>query len=133
MAPVLFSYLSIVVDHWRDRLEGVDGVGIRVIRIPLMLKEVRFVQWMSYLILGSLISASGRIDVDVDRKVAQASNTFGVLRKGLELAPVYQELKIRISGLCIVSVIVRMGQSAETVKSRAGWKTMCRAGVQRGF
>ena len=33
--------------------------------------------------LGSLISNSGRMDVDVDRRIAQASKAFGALRKAV--------------------------------------------------
>ncbi len=41
-------------------------------------------QWMSSY-LGSLIASSGRMDVDVDRRVAQASKAFGALRKAVFL------------------------------------------------
>ena len=35
--------------------------------------------------LGSIIAGSGRMDVDVDRRVAQASKAFGALRKAVFL------------------------------------------------
>ena len=35
--------------------------------------------------LGSLIAASGRMDVHVDRRIAQASRAFGALKKGVFL------------------------------------------------
>ncbi len=33
--------------------------------------------------LGSLVASSGRVDVDVDKRVAQASRAFGALRKAV--------------------------------------------------
>ena len=35
--------------------------------------------------LGTLIASSGRMDVDVDKRVAQASKAFGALRKAVFL------------------------------------------------
>ena len=57
--------------------------------------------------LGSLISNSGRMDVDVDRRIAQASKAFGGLRKA-----VFSDRNLRLStkrwvyDACVLSVLL---------------------------
>ena len=57
--------------------------------------------------LGSLISNSGRMDVDVDRRIAQASKAFGALRKA-----VFSDRNLRLStkrrvyNACVLPVLL---------------------------
>ena len=45
--------------------------------------SIEVVQEFPY--LGSIIESSGKMDVDVDRRIAQASKSFGALRKSVFL------------------------------------------------
>ena len=58
--------------------------------------------------LGSVIAASGKMDTDVDNRVAKASRAFGALRKAVfldrDLITLHQEDDL--PGLCYVSIVV---------------------------
>ena len=57
--------------------------------------------------LGSLIADSGRMDVDVDRRVAQASKAFGALRKSVFLdKSLSLATKRRLYNACVLSVLL---------------------------
>ena len=57
--------------------------------------------------LGSLIDKSGRMDVDVDRRVAQASKAFGALRKSVFLDKnLSLATKRRLYNACVLSVLL---------------------------
>ena len=57
--------------------------------------------------LGSLIASSGRMDVDVDKRVAQASKVFGALRKAVFLdRNLSLSTKRRPYNACILSVLL---------------------------
>ena len=60
--------------------------------------------------LGSIIAGSGRMDVDVDRRVAQASKAFGALRKAVFLD---KNLSLRTKrkpyNACVLSVLLYWG------------------------
>ena len=59
--------------------------------------------------LGSVISTSGRVQPDIDRRIAQASRTFGALRK-----PVFNNrdlslvTKRNVYQACVLSVLLYM-------------------------
>ena len=55
--------------------------------------------------LGSLIASSGRMDVDVDKRVAQASKVFGALRKAVFLdRNLSLSTKRRLYNACVLSL-----------------------------
>ena len=57
--------------------------------------------------LGSLIADSGRMDMDVDRQVAQASKAFGALRKSVFLdKSLSLATKRRLYNACVLSVLL---------------------------
>ena len=57
--------------------------------------------------LGSLIASSGRMDVDVDKRVAQASKAFGALRKAVFLdRNLSLSTKRRPYNACVLSVLL---------------------------
>ena len=57
--------------------------------------------------LGSLITSSGRMDMDIDRRIAQASKAFGALRKAVFLdRNLSLSTKRRIYTACVLSVLL---------------------------
>ena len=57
--------------------------------------------------LGSLIADSGRMDVDVDRRVAQASKAFGALRKSVFMDKnLSLATKRKVYNACVLSVLL---------------------------
>ena len=57
--------------------------------------------------LGSLIADSGRMDVDVDRRVAQASKAFGALRKSVFMDKnLSLATKRTVYNACVLSVLL---------------------------
>ena len=57
--------------------------------------------------LGLLIASSGRMDVDVDRKVAQASKAFGALRKAVfPDKNLSLTTKSKLYDVCVLSVLL---------------------------
>ncbi len=74
---------------------------------PIVLEggEVEAVE--EFLYLGSLVESSGRMDADVNRRVAQASTAFGALRKAVFLD---KDLKLatkkRVYSACVLSVLL---------------------------
>ena len=57
--------------------------------------------------LGSVIAGSGRLDVDVDRRVAQASKAFGALRKAVFLDKnLSLGTKRKLYNACVLSVLL---------------------------
>lgn len=67
--------------------------------------EVEFVDEFPY--LGSIISSSGKMDADVERRVAQVSKAFGALRKAVFLD---KNLKLttkrKLYNACVLSVLL---------------------------
>ena len=62
--------------------------------------------------LGSLIADSGRMDVDVDRRVAQASKAFGALRKSVFLEnSLSLATKRKLYNACVLSVLLYGSES----------------------
>ena len=60
------------------------------------------IEWVSeFPHLGSLMADSGRIDVEVEKRIASASNFFGALRQ-----PDSDTKKAGVQGLCAVSPAV---------------------------
>ena len=60
-----------------------------------------------FLYLGSAVDSSGRIDADVNRRVAQASKAFGALRKAVFLDKNQRmATKRKIYNACILSVLL---------------------------
>ena len=57
--------------------------------------------------LGSLIADSGRMDMDVDRRVAQASKAFGALRKSVFMDKnLSLATKRKVYNACVLSVLL---------------------------
>ena len=57
--------------------------------------------------LGSIIDSSGRANVDVERRVAQASRAFGALRKAVFLDKnLSRRTKRKIYDACVLSVLL---------------------------
>ena len=57
--------------------------------------------------LGSLIAASGRMDGDVDRRIAQASQAFGALRKAVFMdKDLTLKTKRKIYQACVLPVLL---------------------------
>ena len=57
--------------------------------------------------LGSMITASGRMDVDVEKRIAQASRAFGALRKAVFMdRDLKLETKRKIYQACVLSVLM---------------------------
>lgn len=183
MAPVLFNlYTTLLIEHWREGLDGTDGVGVVVkhkydkklfrrytrnaaeIKLtdclfaddgallassregaeraaveyqnasanfgltvsiqktkhlvtgrevresdknPIVVDggEIESVQQFQY--LGSVISASGTVDVDIERRIAQASRAFGALRKAVFLDKNLKlSTKRKVYQACILSVLL---------------------------
>ena len=76
-------------------------------RIPILLNGGTIKNIPDFLYLGSVISTSGRVKPDTDRRLAQASRAFGALRK-----PVFNnrdlklDTKCRIYQACVLSVLL---------------------------
>ena len=67
--------------------------------------EVEAVKEFPY--LGSVVDSSGRIDADVNRRVAQASKAFGALRKAVFLDKnLRMATKRKIYNACVLSVLL---------------------------
>ena len=67
--------------------------------------EVEAVKAFPY--LGSVVDSSGRIDADVNRRVAQASKAFGALRKAVFLDKnLRMATKRKIYNACVLSVLL---------------------------
>ena len=76
-------------------------------REPIVLEggEIAVVDEFPY--LGSLIDSLGRLTVDVERRVAQASRAFGALRKAVFLDKnLSLATKRKIYGACALSVLL---------------------------
>ena len=56
--------------------------------------------------LGSVVADSGRIDVDVERRIAQASRAFGTLRKAVFQESNFGDKEEGVPGLCAVGAVV---------------------------
>ena len=57
--------------------------------------------------LGSVVDSSGRLDAEVNRRVAQASKAFGALRKAVFLDKnLSMATKRRIYNACVLSVLL---------------------------
>ena len=57
--------------------------------------------------LGSLMASSGRMDVDVDRRVAQASRAFGAMRKAVFMdRNLSLTTKRKLYNACVLSVLL---------------------------
>lgn len=57
--------------------------------------------------LGSIVASSGRMDVDVDKRIAQASKAFGALRKAVFLDKnLSLATKRKIYNACVLSVLL---------------------------
>ena len=57
--------------------------------------------------LGSPMARSGRMDVDIDRRVAQVSKPFGALRKAVFMdRNLSLSIKKRIYNACVISVLM---------------------------
>ena len=54
--------------------------------------------------LGSLMARSGRMDMDIDRRVTQASKACGALRKAVFMDRL--SIKKRIYSACVLSVLM---------------------------
>ena len=75
--------------------------------IPVDGGEIESVDEFPY--LGSMITASGRMDVDVEKRNAQASRAFGALRKAVFMdRDLKLETKRKIYQACALSVDVRV-------------------------
>ena len=126
--------------------------------LPVNGGEICAVEDFTY--LGSTIAASGRMDVEVERRVALTSRAFGALRRAVFLDKNLRLVtKRKIYPACILSVLmygsecwiplkkhVRKLNSfhhrcirnilgcewyEEACRSRPGWRAMCRRGVER--
>ena len=68
-------------------------------------EEIESVSEFQY--LGSIVSACGRVDIEVSRRIAQASRAFGALRK-----PVFMDKDLRVATkrkvyqACVLSVLL---------------------------
>ena len=67
--------------------------------------QIECVEWFPY--LGSLIADSGRMDVDVERRISQASKAFGALRKAVFLDKnLTMVTKRKVFNACVLSVLL---------------------------
>ncbi len=71
--------------------------------IPVCDGEIDVVEEFPY--LGSIIAANGKMDADVERRIAQASRAFGALRKAVFLDRNLRQ-KRKVYEACVLSVLL---------------------------
>ena len=69
--------LAVSIPKTRHMVAGREAAD----RIPVSGREITSVNEFSY--LGSVVADSGRMDADVEKRIAQASRAFGALRKAV--------------------------------------------------
>ena len=78
-------------------------------KLPIAVDGGR-IEWVSeFPYLGSLIADSGRIDMEVEKRIAGASKAFGALRQAVRVQgcpPVSKHQEAGVQGLCAVSPAV---------------------------
>ena len=80
------------------------------------------IEWVSeFPYLGSLIADSGRIDVEVEKKIASASKAFGALRQAVfKDAHLSVNTKRQVYKACVLSVLLYVSEHQE-----AGVQGLC--------
>lgn len=77
-------------------------------RAPLYIDDTHMVESVcEFPYLGSVVDASGRMDSDIDRRIAQASKAFGALRKSVfSDKDLLVQTKRKIYQSCVLSVLL---------------------------
>ena len=76
-------------------------------REPIYVDGSRFECVKEFPYLGSLIADSGRMDVDIERRISQASKAFGALRKAVFLDKnLTLTTKRKVFKACVMSVLL---------------------------
>ena len=97
--------LSISVPKTKLMVSGREATAEDRAPIPTGDEQVESVTEFSY--LGSVISSSGRVQPDIDKRIAQASRAFGALRQ-----PVFNnrdlrvETKRKVYQACVLSILL---------------------------
>ena len=73
--------LAVSIPKTRRIVAGREAADSDATPIPVSGGEITSVNEFSY--LGSVVAASGRMDADVEKRIAQASRAFGALRKAV--------------------------------------------------
>ena len=97
--------LTVSIPKTKHMVTGRLVEGEDLAPIALEGGEVEAVDDFQY--LGSLVGSSGRVDADVNRRVAQASKAFGALRKAVFLdKDLSMATKRRIYNACVLSILL---------------------------
>ena len=76
-------------------------------RAPLHINNIVIESVTEFLYLGSLVASSGRVDTEVDKRIAQASKAFGALRKAVfSDGTLYVETKRKVYQACVLSILL---------------------------
>ena len=105
-------------------------------RAPLHINNMVIEFVTVFLYLGSIAASSGRVDTEVDKRIAQASKAFGALRKAVfSDGTLYVETMRRVYQACVLSILLygSVALSAATLvvassaASSANWHSVTHA------
>ena len=96
--------LTVSIPKTKHMATGREITDLDNEEIPVHGGEIETVEDFPY--LGSMISATGRMDCDVERRIAQASKAFGALRKPVFLDhDLTNSTKRKLYEACVMSVL----------------------------
>ena len=102
--------LTVSISKTKHMATGREATSSDRAPLPISGGEIEDIEEFPY--LGSLIAASGRMDMEVEKRIAQASRAFGALRKAVFLEKnLSLKTKRAIYQACVLSVLLYGSES----------------------